>query len=121
MKNEDYDRGAFFLEHCSLYGLPDYNHENPFVWQRLNVDSYGFDGIRVDATRHISPEFLRSFPETGAPMPSFREVVHGDMTYVASYAVGDYDAVYNYHLYFTLKDIFVGDISKAPMSKLGHG
>ena len=43
------------------------------------------------------------------------------MTYVASYAVGDYDAVYNYHLYFTLKDIFVGDISKAPMSKLGHG
>ena len=62
MKNEDYDRGAFFLEHCSLYGLPDYNHENPFVWQRLYVDSYGFDGIRVEATRHISPEFLRSFP-----------------------------------------------------------
>ena len=31
------------------------------------VDNYGFDGIRVDAARHISPEFLRSFPETGAP------------------------------------------------------
>ena len=80
-----------------MYGLPDYNHENPFVWQQLNarlrnhVDNYGFDGIRVDAARHISPEFLRSFPETGAPMPSFREVVHGDMTYVASYAVGNYE------------------------------
>ena len=77
VKNEDFDRGTFFLEHCSLDGLPDYNHENPFVWQRLNawlrnhVDNYGFDGIRVDAARHISPEFLRSFPETGAPMPGY--------------------------------------------------
>lgn len=125
MHNEDYERGPFFLEHCALYGLPDYNHENPVVWQGLNswlrahVDGYGFDGIRVDAARHISQQFLRSFPASGAPIPAFREVVHGDMDYVSSFAAGEYDAVYNYPLYFTLREIFAGGHLKAPMSKLG--
>jgi len=118
MHNEDYDKGPAFLERCKLYGLPDYNHENPRVWQRLmkwvreHVDMYGFDGIRVDAARHILRSFLDHIPENGSPIPAFFEVVNGEMSYVAGYATGDYAAVYNYPLYFTLKDIFVPDQPK---------
>eukprot|EP00438_Fugacium_kawagutii_P012681 Skav207523 [mRNA] locus=scaffold907:263229:301472:+ [translate_table: standard] len=65
----DYERGAYFLEHCKLYGLPDFNHENPIVWQGLmqwvrdHVDKYGFDGIRVDAARHINRRLCPDSPQ----------------------------------------------------------
>lgn len=121
----DYERGSYFLEHCKLYGLPDFNHENPIVWQGLmqwvrdHVDKYGFDGIRVDAARHINRNFLNHIPETGPPIPAYYEVVNTDMAYVAGYATGDYGAVYNYPLYFVLKDIFVPGPKQKPMSALG--
>ncbi|CAJ1330810.1 unnamed protein product [Effrenium voratum] len=141
----DYERGSYFLErprpqdtgriNCKLYGLPDFNHENPVVWQGLmqwlrdHVDQYGFDGIRVDAARHINRNFLNHIPETGPPIPAYYEdgkqifkfpkVVNTDMAYVAGYATGDYGAVYNYPLYFVLKDIFVPGPKQKPMSALG--
>eukprot|EP00442_Polarella_glacialis_P051119 CAMPEP_0115092538 /NCGR_PEP_ID=MMETSP0227-20121206/26829_1 /TAXON_ID=89957 /ORGANISM="Polarella glacialis, Strain CCMP 1383" /LENGTH=1481 /DNA_ID=CAMNT_0002484383 /DNA_START=21 /DNA_END=4466 /DNA_ORIENTATION=+ len=122
----DYDRGTYYLEHCKLYGLPDYNHENPVVWQGLmqwvrdHVDKYGFDGIRVDAARHINRNFLNHIPETGPPIPAYFEVVSDDLSYVSAYATGDYGAVYNYPLYFMLKDIFVPGLQQKPMSALGE-
>lgn len=124
--NSDYDRGAYFLEHCKLYGLPDFNHENPVVWQGLqqwlrdHVDKFGFDGIRVDAARHINRNFLNHIPETGPPIPAYFEVVNPDLSYVGSYATGDYGAIYNYPLYFTLKKIFVPGPKQKPMSDLGE-
>mmetsp|Transcript_107565 Transcript_107565/g.304183 ORF Transcript_107565/g.304183 Transcript_107565/m.304183 type:complete len:1470 (-) Transcript_107565:383-4792(-) len=124
MHNEDYERGPTFLERCKLYGLPDYNHENPVVWQRLmhwvrsHVDKYGFDGIRVDAARHILRSFLDHIPQTGPPIPAFFEVVNGETKYVSSYATGDYNAVYNYPLYFMLRDIFVPGPGQRPMGDL---
>ncbi|CAK9115086.1 unnamed protein product [Durusdinium trenchii] len=123
--DSDYERGSYFLEHCKLYGLPDFNHENPIVWQGLmqwvrdHVDKYGFDGIRVDAARHINRNFLNHIPETGPPIPAYYEVVNTDMAYVAGYATGDYGSVYNYPLYFVLKDIFVPGPKQKPMSALG--
>jgi len=123
--DSDYERGSYFLEHCKLYGLPDFNHENPVVWQGLmqwvrdHVDKYGFDGIRVDAARHINRNFLNHIPETGPPIPAYYEVVNTDMAYVSAYATGDYGAVYNYPLYFVLKDIFVPGPKQKPMSALG--
>lgn len=125
MHNEDYERGPAFLERCKLYGLPDYNHENPVVWQELmsfvrsHVDKYGFDGIRVDAARHILRAFLDHIPQSGPDVPAFFEVVNGDMKYVSSFATGDYNAVYNYPLYFTLRDIFVPGPKRKPMAELG--
>lgn len=122
--NEDYDRGAYNLEHCKLYGLPDYNQENPVVWQALmqwardHVDSYGFDGIRVDAARHMPREFLQHIPDNGPPMPAYFEVVQPELGYVSSYAFGDYGAVYNYPLYFVLNKVFVPGPKQAPMSDL---
>jgi len=124
--NEDYDKGAHFLERCKLYGLPDYNHENPRVWQRLqhwvreHVDMYGFDGIRVDAARHISRNFLDHIPETGPPIPAFMEVVNGQLSYITAYSTGNYNAVYNYPLYYQLVDIFVPGPMQAPMAELGE-
>ena len=48
--------------------------------------------------------FLNHIPETGPPIPAYYEVVNTDMAYVAGYATGDYGAVYNYPLYFVLKE-----------------
>eukprot|EP00933_Yihiella_yeosuensis_P036851 TRINITY_DN3066_c1_g3_i1.p1 TRINITY_DN3066_c1_g3~~TRINITY_DN3066_c1_g3_i1.p1 ORF type:complete len:1485 (+),score=281.53 TRINITY_DN3066_c1_g3_i1:270-4724(+) len=121
----DYDKGSWYLEHCKLYGLPDYDHENPVVWQglmdwvRSHVDKYGFDGIRVDAARHINRNFLNHIPANGPPIPAYYEVVNPEMSYVANYATGDYGAIYNYPLYFILKDIFVPGKKQKPMSDLG--
>eukprot|EP00930_Biecheleria_cincta_P034388 TRINITY_DN23775_c0_g1_i3.p1 TRINITY_DN23775_c0_g1~~TRINITY_DN23775_c0_g1_i3.p1 ORF type:complete len:1355 (+),score=215.64 TRINITY_DN23775_c0_g1_i3:79-4143(+) len=68
------------LEHCSLFGMPDFNHQDPKVWKglmqwlRKHVDKYGFDGIRVDAAKHMPREFVHRIPEEGAPIPAFFEV-----------------------------------------------
>ncbi len=35
------------------------------------------------------------------------QVVNTDLSYVAGYATGDYGAVYNYPLYFVLKELIV--------------
>jgi alpha-amylase len=55
------------VENCWLAGLPDLNTENPGVraylidWANWLVDQTGVDGFRVDATRHLSKDFLRAF------------------------------------------------------------
>lgn len=73
----------------------------------------------MDAARHINRNFLNHIPETGPPIPAYYEVVDPELSYVAGYATGDYGAVYNYPLYFVLKDIFVPGAKQKPMSALG--
>eukprot|EP00930_Biecheleria_cincta_P034413 TRINITY_DN2378_c0_g1_i1.p1 TRINITY_DN2378_c0_g1~~TRINITY_DN2378_c0_g1_i1.p1 ORF type:complete len:1426 (-),score=144.48 TRINITY_DN2378_c0_g1_i1:80-4357(-) len=125
--DEDFDRGKKYVESCRLFGMPDYKHEDPRVWQgllqwlRRHVDTYGFDGVRVDAAKHIPAAFLSNAaqPMGGPPVPTFYEVVHGDIKVVAAASnTGDYSAVYNYPLYHALRDVFVPGISRMPMTSL---
>eukprot|EP00929_Paragymnodinium_shiwhaense_P056527 TRINITY_DN28285_c0_g1_i1.p1 TRINITY_DN28285_c0_g1~~TRINITY_DN28285_c0_g1_i1.p1 ORF type:complete len:1481 (+),score=302.33 TRINITY_DN28285_c0_g1_i1:105-4445(+) len=121
---EDF-KGRQRLEVCKLYGMPDYNHENPYVrrsllqWLRRHVDEFGFDGVRVDAARHMPKRFLDDIGRNGAPIPRFSEVVHGDPKLVNNYVNDDVAALYNYPLYFTLRDVFIGtDGHRKPMTEL---
>lgn len=120
----DFEAETLRLERCRIFGMPDFNHENPVTWLGLmswvrdHVDSYGFDGIRIDAARHINRDFLSHIPESGSPIPAYHEVVSSDMSFVVRYATHDSDAVYNYPLYFLLRGIFVPSRDQKPMSEL---
>eukprot|EP00928_Gymnodinium_smaydae_P025771 TRINITY_DN20428_c1_g2_i1.p1 TRINITY_DN20428_c1_g2~~TRINITY_DN20428_c1_g2_i1.p1 ORF type:complete len:1246 (+),score=130.38 TRINITY_DN20428_c1_g2_i1:121-3858(+) len=132
---EDFEQSQQLLERCKLFGLPDYNHENPEIWQGLmrwvrhHVDMYGFDGIRIDAAKHMPRAFLRHVPSKGSSIPAFHEVISDNMASIASYANNDYDALYNYPLYFALKGAFMPGPKRQPMTDIlrtasqgeGHG
>eukprot|EP00928_Gymnodinium_smaydae_P052403 TRINITY_DN3625_c0_g1_i2.p1 TRINITY_DN3625_c0_g1~~TRINITY_DN3625_c0_g1_i2.p1 ORF type:complete len:886 (-),score=199.06 TRINITY_DN3625_c0_g1_i2:377-3034(-) len=109
---EDFRQSKHVMERCQLFGLPDYNHENPAVfqglqrWLRRHVDTFGFDGMRIDAAHHMPKRFLKTLPTTGPPVPAFHEVISSDMKGIGAYANNDLDAVYNYPLYFVLRGVF---------------
>jgi len=112
------------IETCNLYGMADYKHEDDRVWAGLmdyvreHVDTFGFDGIRVDAARHIPMEFLSQLPEKGAPVPAYYEVPYGEVDKVARYNMQDTSALYNYPLYYALRDAFLPSDGRKPMSSL---
>lgn len=119
----DFSRGRTFLESCRLYGMPDFNHENSAVriglqqWLRKHIDTFGFDAIRIDAAQHMSKSFLRRILRDGAPIPAFHEVPTSDMQTILEYSLahGDFASVYNYPLYYALRDAFLpGKDGKQP-------
>jgi len=120
----DFSQSREKLERCSLFGMPDYNHEDPRVasglmeWVRTHVDTYGFDGIRIDAAKHMPLSFLRHLAEDGAPVPTFYEVPSSDLQEVAAYNTNDFSAVYNYPLYHAIHDVFVPGNARKPMRNL---
>jgi alpha-amylase len=123
----DFQQPQRVLEKCQLHGLPDYNQEHPAVrqglmqWLRRHIDTFGFDGVRIDAARHMPKDFLKHLVQDGPPIPAFHEVITSDSNTAGAYASGDFDSVYNYPLYFALRDIFVSAAGKQrqrPMSDL---
>ncbi|MFI6480571.1 alpha-amylase family glycosyl hydrolase [Nonomuraea sp. NPDC050663] len=75
------------LEVCDLGGLDDLDQSNPTVSQYL-IDTYkdwvdmGFDGIRVDAAKHIAKPWLATF-EQAMGVPTFGEAFVGDVDFVS--------------------------------------
>jgi alpha-amylase len=55
------------VENCRLAGLPDLKHEDGFVRQQLKdwiknlVNTYGFDGIRIDTIPEVPKDFWTEF------------------------------------------------------------
>ncbi|CAE7915596.1 amy3, partial [Symbiodinium sp. KB8] len=55
------------VQHCKLSGLPDLNQTAPWVannltqWINSLVNTYGFDGIRVDTVPEVNKPFWKSF------------------------------------------------------------
>jgi alpha-amylase len=121
----DFEQGGKrSLERCALYGMPDLDQRNPETWQMLQqwlrdyVDEFGFDAIRVDAAQHMPQMFTSHIPDSGAPIPAFFEVPQGDIELVAAYSTNDYSAVYNYPLYFVLRDTFQPGTQRRSMTAL---
>ena len=101
------------VEHCRLANLPDLRQdENQWVadtltsWVHDIIQEYDIDGIRVDTVPEVSKDFWRKFAEA-AGVYQVGEVFNGDIGYVSGYQ-GSLDAVLNYPMYFTLKDVFQG-------------
>jgi alpha-amylase len=56
------------VERCWFAGsLSDFKHENPYVYKTLKdwikrlVETYNFDGIRIDTVPHSPMDFMREF------------------------------------------------------------
>jgi alpha-amylase len=98
------------LEHCRLANLPDLNQTQPFVrqylinWIKQHVSKFGFDGVRIDTTRHVEKPFWTEYARS-AGVYTVGEIFNDDDS-----VVGDYqnyiDGTLNYGMYFTIKDVF---------------
>ena len=63
----DHRDNQWRMEKCWLAGLPDFNHEDPFVYDTLvkwigNMTSYfDIDGLRIDTVPHVPHHFWADF------------------------------------------------------------
>jgi glycosidase len=97
------------VENCWLAGLPDLNTENPavraylFDWANSLIDQTGVDGFRVDAARHLSKDFLRSFVSSiRAKRPSFwilGEIFSSGYRYQSGFLDAGLDAITDFQTY----------------------
>lgn len=101
------------VEQCRFVPeLPDIKTEDPFVrsifnsWIRDLVKNYGFDGLRIDTTRHVETSFYSSFLKAAGNPFAIGEVFHGDSKYVGGYQ-HHVPGVFNYPLYWSLKRVFL--------------
>jgi glycosidase len=117
----------WWLEHGSLFGLPDFNQGNPEARKYL-IDVWskwaklGFDGFRVDTVKHVPKEFWADFNtqisrRTKSDFLLLGEVLHGDVGYVADYQrQGKFHSLFDFPLYYTFNDVFA---KGASMRRLG--
>jgi alpha-amylase len=105
------------LEQRELNGLPDLAQENPHVYDFL-LDMAKFwivetdcDGFRLDAVKHIPPEFWRRICKdlhefAGPDFLLLGEVFAGETPYVAGYQDLGFNALFDIPLYYTLNRVF---------------
>ena len=95
---------------CRLANLPDLDQSNPFVRQTLKqwisntVQTYGFDGIRIDTVPEVPKDFWSEYTQS-AGVYSVGEVFNGDPRYVSGYQ-GPVAATLNYPMFYKLANAF---------------
>ena len=100
------------VENCRLSGLPDLKQENDWVTQKLLdwitdlIQKYDIDGIRIDTIMEVPKWFWDKF-RVAAGVFQIGEAFNGNPPYVADYQ-NHLDSVFNYPLYYTIKDSFCG-------------
>jgi len=98
------------VENCRLADLPDLNQGNSYVRQYLKdwiknlVSTYKFDGIRIDTIPEVPADFWSEYGQA-AGVFQMGECFNGDTNYVAPYQQ-HLTALFNYPMYFTIKDVF---------------
>ena len=104
----------WMVENCRLCDLPDLKQENGWVTQTLCdwitdlVIKYDLDGIRIDTIPEVPKWFWDKF-SAASGVYQLGEVFNGNPSYVAGYQ-GHVDALFNYPLYYTIKDSFCGSM-----------
>ncbi|EJD05256.1 alpha-amylase [Fomitiporia mediterranea MF3/22] len=110
------------LENCWLNSgqvlLPDINTENQTIvdmlntWVNYTVDRFNFDGIRINAAKHVRKDFWPAFA-ANASVFTLGEVMSNDTDYTANYTTV-MSNVLDYPSYYQLQQAFSkpgGDIS----------
>jgi alpha-amylase len=96
------------VESCRLAGLPDLNQNDQFVrstlkqWVHDTIQTYGFDGIRVDTVPEVPKDFWVEYGQA-AGVYSIGEVFNNNRNYVAGYQ-GPLSALLNYPMWYKLND-----------------
>lgn len=109
------------VEHGELLGLKDlaqlgthgYEDAAPYVREQLyeymrKIASFGADGYRYDAVKHVENEFWGQYANPWADefgMNRIGEVFDGSVDYVQNYVDTGMDA-FDYPLYFVLDEVF---------------
>lgn len=99
------------MEYCQLAFLPDLDQKNSFVrsalkkWVQETVQTYDFDGIRVDTVPEVPNKFWQEYTQA-AGVYSIGEVFHSDRNYIARYQ-GALSGLLNYPMYYRLQNVFI--------------
>lgn len=86
------------------------NQSNSYVreylktWVKKQVDTFGFDGIRIDTIPEVPKDFWSEYGQA-AGVFQMGEVFNGDSGYVGDYQ-NHVTGLFNYPMYFTIKDVF---------------
>ncbi|MEW9711370.1 family 14 glycosylhydrolase, partial [Paenibacillus sp. SI92] len=102
-------------ENGEVAGLDDLNQENPATaaelknWIQWLINESKVDGLRVDTAKHMPKWFLKDF-DTAANTFTIGEVYNGDPNFVGDYSKY-LDAVIDFPMYYTIKDVFGADQS----------
>jgi len=98
------------VENCRLADLPDLNQDNQYVrdylknWVKNLVQTYDFDGIRIDTIPEVHNTFWKEFGDA-AGVFQMGENFNGDSNYVGPYQ-NYVTGLFNYPMYFTIKDVW---------------
>ncbi|CAD8089379.1 unnamed protein product [Paramecium sonneborni] len=109
--NDFNSHNLYNIERCRLAGLADLNQDNQFVteqltqWIRWLVQEFKFDGIRIDTLMMVKTDFWYKF-SSAAGVYTVGEVFDGDMNFLRQF-VGPVDALLNYPLFYTARDVFL--------------
>ncbi len=109
----------YWAENGSIFGLPDLAQENPAVEKYLTdvakfwIDK-GIDGFRLDAVKNVPLNFWAKFDRAvhdyaGEDFLLVGEYFDGNPAKVANYQKEDMSSLFDYPLYWTLKDTFAKD------------
>ncbi|PTU25070.1 hypothetical protein P175DRAFT_0528594 [Aspergillus ochraceoroseus IBT 24754] len=103
----------------NIVALPDLKTEDEQVQSVLNkwiqdmISTYSIDGLRLDAAKHVTPDFLPKFQEAANAFIT-GEVYEKSIDIVCSYQK-ELTSVPNYPIYFALLDAFTkGNTSTLP-------
>lgn len=100
------------VENCRLAGLPDLAQENSYVrgylkdWIKKLVQTYSFDGIRIDTIPEVPKDFWSEYGQSSGVF-QMGECFNGDPAYVGPYQ-DHLTALFNYPMYYTIKDVWGG-------------
>lgn len=97
---------------CRLaYNLPDVKTEDPkirefyYKWVNWLIDTFNFDGVRLDAVRHVEKDFWPGFTAAAA-VYSIGEFSHGDPSVIAEYAA-TMSGFLNYPIYYPMSRFYL--------------
>lgn len=106
------------LYHKSIYGLPDFASHKSVVKTffrlvaRHWVEKIRPDGFRLDAVKHVPPEFWRDFNANamrlgGKKFLLLGEFLNGDPAEVRkTWVEGGFNSLFDFPLYYTMKSVF---------------
>ena len=106
------------LTDCRVHGLPDLDQENEEVYQHLLrtslrwIDEVHPDGFRIDAVRHMRPEFLARLSRdirahAGDGFQLLGEDFQGDaLSLSRTFRDGGFSAMFDFPLHYAMLDVY---------------
>lgn len=101
-----------------ITALPDLAQEKPEVasmlldWIQETLANYSIDGLRIDAAKHVYPDFLPQFFKASGSMFMTGEVFEQDAGIICKYQKNYLPSVPNYPIYYAMQAAFTkGNVS----------